>query len=213
VTLSPIIALAATGFAVAFLHAALPTHWLPFVLVGRAQGWRPAKVLTVTGLAGSGHVLFTAALGLGLTGAGLALAPRIGRLFPTVVGAILVAIGLVYLVRQVLRRSHVHAGAGETRRLGGRTEAAAIVSLVMMLTFSPCEAFLPVYLANVRGGWSGFLFLSLVLVAGTGLSMLVFTTLCLAGADRLRLERLDRYQNAVIGIVLCLLGLFVAFEA
>ena len=25
------------GFVAAFLHAALPTHWLPFVLVGRAQ--------------------------------------------------------------------------------------------------------------------------------------------------------------------------------
>jgi len=26
-----------TGFGVAFFHAAIPTHWLPFVLAARAQ--------------------------------------------------------------------------------------------------------------------------------------------------------------------------------
>ncbi len=55
--------IAATGFTVAFFHAAIPTHWLPFVLVGRAQHWTRAKTLLVTMLAGLGHVLFTAALG------------------------------------------------------------------------------------------------------------------------------------------------------
>src|SRR4051812_50179883 len=35
--------IAATGFTVAFFHAAIPTHWLPFVLVARARGWRRGK--------------------------------------------------------------------------------------------------------------------------------------------------------------------------
>jgi nickel/cobalt exporter len=208
---TPIAAVAATGFAVAFFHAALPTHWLPFVLVGRAQSWRVGKVLAVTGLAGAGHVLFTAAIGLGLTSAGLALAPRLGQMFPRAVGAVLVALGLFYLARQFLRHRHVHANPAQ--KLGVRSEAAAIVGLVMILTFSPCEAFLPVYLANVGYGWAGFFLLSLVLVVGTGFAMLLFTSLALAGAERLRLERLERYENAVIGVVLCLLGVFVALES
>jgi hypothetical protein len=56
--------IAATGFAVAFLHAALPTHWLPFVLVGRAQKWSTGRTLGVTLLAGLGHVGLTILLGL-----------------------------------------------------------------------------------------------------------------------------------------------------
>ena len=55
-------AIAITGFTVAFLHAAIPTHWLPFVVAARAQHWNSAKTLVVTGIAGSGHVLFTTAL-------------------------------------------------------------------------------------------------------------------------------------------------------
>ena len=210
-SLAPIAALAATGFAVAYLHAALPTHWLPFVLVGRAQGWRAAKVLMVTGLAGAGHVLFTAALGLALTGAGLALAPHLGALLPRAVGVVLVLLGLFNLGRHILGAGHSHADPART--LGGRSEAAAVAGLVMILTFSPCEAFLPVYLANVGYGWTGFLLLSLVLVVGTGASMLLFTSLCLAGADRLRLERLERYENVVIGVILCVLGAVVALES
>ena len=34
-----LLSLLGAGFVTAFLHAALPTHWLPFVLVGKAQRW------------------------------------------------------------------------------------------------------------------------------------------------------------------------------
>ncbi|MFH0907328.1 MAG: hypothetical protein V1929_01010 [bacterium] len=43
--------LAVTGFAVAFLHAALPTHWLPFVLTARVQKCNLPKTLLMTTLA------------------------------------------------------------------------------------------------------------------------------------------------------------------
>ena len=61
--LATFITLAASGLAVAFIHAAIPTHWLPFVLASRAQGWTHSRTLGVTALAGTGHVLVTAALG------------------------------------------------------------------------------------------------------------------------------------------------------
>ena len=45
------VTLAATGFAVGFLHAVIPTHWLPFVAAARAQHWTNTKTLAVTGFA------------------------------------------------------------------------------------------------------------------------------------------------------------------
>ena len=36
---------ALTGFTVAFFHAAIPTHWLPFIVVGKAQGWSRRRTL------------------------------------------------------------------------------------------------------------------------------------------------------------------------
>ena len=66
------------GFVAAFLHAALPTHWLPFVIVGRGQGWGAGKTLTIAAGAGVGHTLSTMLLGVLLTGAGLAFERRFG---------------------------------------------------------------------------------------------------------------------------------------
>src|SRR5258708_6964113 len=68
--------LTVTGFGVAFLHAAIPTHWLPFVVVGRARGWSHRRILAAVALAGGGHVIATTALGLGLAWFGFELSER-----------------------------------------------------------------------------------------------------------------------------------------
>ena len=60
----PVLAsLLGAGFAAAFLHAALPTHWLPFVLVGRAQRWTLRRTLGAVVAAGLAHIATTAVVG------------------------------------------------------------------------------------------------------------------------------------------------------
>jgi nickel/cobalt exporter len=198
--------IAVTGFTVAFLHAALPTHWLPFVLVGRGQHWSAGKTLGVTFLAGLGHVAFTILLGLVLVGAGLAVQPRLGDYFGWAVGALMVGLGLFYLWRG--RHDHGEVDVA-TRRFA--SDRAAIVALVVLLTLSPCEAFLPIYLAGVKHGWTGFAALSAVLMAATATGMLLFTTLSLAGVKRLGLEKIARYESTILGVALIAMGAGVAF--
>ncbi|MET3666694.1 hypothetical protein [Caulobacter sp. 1776] len=198
--------IAVTGFTVAFLHAALPTHWLPFVLVGRGQHWSAGKTLGVTFLAGLGHVAFTILLGLILVGAGLAVQPRMGDLFGWAVGALMMGLGLFYLWRG--RHDHGEAEVSTRRYASDRT---AIIALVVLLTLSPCEAFLPIYLAGVKHGWTGFAALSAVLMAATAAGMLLFTTLSLAGVKHLGLEKIARYESTILGVALIAMGVGVAF--
>ncbi|HEX8568324.1 MAG TPA: hypothetical protein VF699_00120 [Caulobacteraceae bacterium] len=208
----------ATGFAVAFLHAAIPTHWLPFVLVGRAQGWGARKILTVAMLAGGGHVASTALLGLVLTGAGMALDQVLGPWLARAAGLLLIGFGLYYLL---LRRPHVHrmalpgggsvALASEAEGVQRRyaSDRAAILGLVGLLTFSPCESFLPVYLSGASYGWTGFLLLSAVLGVATVVAMTLFTGVLLLGVSRLRLQAVERYESVLLGTTLCVLGVLV----
>jgi hypothetical protein len=77
-----LISLLGGGFVAAFLHAALPTHWLPFVLVGRAQRWSLMRVMTVAVTAGLAHIASTALVGSLIVAAGLALNAWIGGLLP-----------------------------------------------------------------------------------------------------------------------------------
>ena len=50
--------IAITGFGIAFFHAAIPTHWLPFVLTARAQRWNRSKTLIITAHGGDRTCLF-----------------------------------------------------------------------------------------------------------------------------------------------------------
>ena len=105
--------IAATGFTVAFLHAAIPTHWLPFVLTARVQKWSKTKTLAITTLAGCGHVLFTALLGFLIAWCGIKLSDKIGGWFPWIAGGALIAFGLFYVVQQIRGKGHGHShGAG-----------------------------------------------------------------------------------------------------
>jgi nickel/cobalt exporter len=213
------------GFVVAFFHAAIPTHWLPFVLAARVQRWDSTKTLGITALAGTGHVLVTAALGFLVTWFGVAMSETIGSWFPRLAGGILLFFGLYYIGRQIRGKGHVHFAyphehlherglhdkqhdqkSGFSRRTSDRL---AIASLLAMLTLSPCEAFIPIYVSGIRYGWMGFARLTAILSAGTVAGMLLFTGLTLAGMKKLQLGLLEKYESALMGSVLCTVGLLV----
>jgi ABC-type nickel/cobalt efflux system permease component RcnA len=246
-----LLSIAVTGFTVAFLHAALPTHWLPFVAAGRAQGWSRGKTLAVTAGAGIGHTLFTTLLGVLVVWAGIETSRFTGRIFPLIAGGILILFGLYYLWRQVRGGGHGHGhffghahddqphdhdhhhehdhagdhhhdhadkhGAHDHGRGGSaaqtvsrpQSDSAVVLGLLAVLTFSPCEGFLPVYLSGIRYGWGGFVLLSAILALATVAGMLVFTWLTLAGLERFKLSAVERFENGVLGAVLFILGLAV----
>jgi nickel/cobalt exporter len=202
-----LISIVTTGFAVAFLHSAIPTHWLPFVLAWRSQRWSRPRLLTVTGLAAAGHVLFTTTLGVVVVWLGLNVDRLTGKVFPLIAGGALIVFGLSYIVRHLRGHRHDHAHGHADRP--ATSDRAVILGLVTLLTFSPCEVFLPVYLSGIRYGWPGFALLSVVLAGATFTGMMLFTTLASAGLERFRLALLERYEGIIVGGLLCLLGLAV----
>ncbi len=231
--------IAFTGFTVAFFHAAIPTHWLPFVLTARAQRWNHPKALAITALAGSGHVFFTAVLGLLLTLFGFALHERIGNWFPLIAGGALLLFGLFYLYRQMIGKVHGHSRAiGENPQVHAAhhssdddhakashpasmhtaeprpvSDRIAITSLFALLTFSPCESFVPFYVYGIRYGWMGFALLTAILSVATVAGMVVFTWLTLAGMRRINLGLLEKYELGLMGVLLGTVGvLIILFE-
>ena len=220
--------IAITGFSIAFFHAAIPTHWLPFVLTARAQRWSRTKTLAITALAASGHASFTAFLGFIVAWFGIALSDRIGMWFPRLAGGALILFGLFYVVRQLIGHSHTHLtfrpsghshdhdhdhgpAHSHSRIALSKSDLAAITSLLTLLTFSPCEAFVPVYVSGVRYGWHGFFLLTVILTVGTIAGMVAFTGLALTGIEQVRLRSFEKYEAGVMGVLLCLVGVLIIF--
>lgn len=225
--------IAVTGFSIAFFHAAIPTHWLPFVLTARAQKWSRVKTLVITTFAATGHASFTALLGLLVAWLGIALSDRIGIWFPRIAGGALILFGLFYLVRQLTGHTHTHLNwfrnthhehehehehehghtHSHSRTSLSKSDLAAILSLLALLTFSPCEAFVPVYVSGVRYGWHGFALLTIILTVGTITGMVAFTALALTGIEQVKLRSFEKYEAAVMGALLCAIGvLIILFE-
>ena len=238
-----LLSIAGAGLALAFFHAAIPTHWLPFVVTSRAQGWSKGKTLSITALAGAGHIALTTLLGVLVIWFGIAVDHWTGTVFPWIAGGILIAFGVYYLANQFregghghhhhhphsLSAAHTHEGgvvhvhphdgphaapAGDDVGVARISDAAAITSLFVLLTFSPCEAFIPVYVSAVRFGWTGFALSTGVLAVGAIAGMVTFTWLTLSGLERLHLHKLEHYEGAILGVVLCALGIaFILVEA
>ncbi|MBF0665829.1 MAG: hypothetical protein IR159_09880 [Brevundimonas sp.] len=204
-----LLSLLGLGFTTAFLHAALPTHWLPFVLVGRAQRWALDRVMAAVVVAGLAHVAVTAAVGGLIVLAGLALDTWIAGLLPHLSAALLLVFGGFYLVRSLVRRPQLAGGPELERPEPAVSHAAAFGALVATMALSPGEVLLPFYLNQAQGGAAVLAALTVVFAVGTVLGMALFTLLARAGWSVLRLERWARYEGVVLGFALIVVGLLV----
>jgi hypothetical protein len=176
-------------------------------------------------------------LGLLLTLFGFALHEKIGNWFPRIAGGALLLFGLFYLYRQLIGKVHGHSRViGEDPQVHAahrppddpnRSDPAlmhtpmprpvsdriAITSLLALLTFSPCESFVPFYVYGIRYGWMGFALLTAILSVATVAGMIVFTWLTLAGMRRINLGLLEKYELGLMGVLLCAVGvLIILFE-
>lgn len=185
--------------------------------------------------AGLGHVALTTVLGLLIAWLGFQLDEEIGHAFSPIAGGVLVAVGLYYLWRQyrgggichhVIPGSHHHADEHCGEESGHEShwehelkdsklasissgDWTAISGLFLMLTLSPCEGFLPVYLSAVQFGWSGFIILSVILAVATLAGMTIFTWLTLVGFEKLKLRNFERWEAALLGTIFIVLGVML----
>lgn len=149
---SVMLSLLGGGFVAAFLHAALPTHWLPFTLVGRAQGWRPSRILMAVTAAGLAHIATTAVVGGLIVAAGLALDQWIEGVLPHLAAVLLFLFGAFYLARATLKRPAIAGGPAVETPEPAVSDKAAFLGLVAMMAVSPGEVLLPIYLSSASAG-------------------------------------------------------------
>jgi putative Mn2+ efflux pump MntP len=188
-------------FTVALVHALIPSHWLCFVVVGRAHGWPTRKTLAVAATAGFLHVASTVLLGV----AGASLFRTLlehEHTLERVSAAILIALGALYFVAHLFHAGHHHE---QDRSV---TEKAAVVSLVFSLVLSPCSIAIPLLMTNAQDVGMIALIAAVLLVTTVG-PMLLLVGLTSLGIEKLQFHFFDRYEKVIVGLVLALLGALI----
>ncbi|RMD82167.1 MAG: hypothetical protein D6815_09860 [Candidatus Dadabacteria bacterium] len=189
------------------IHAAIPNHWLPLVVISKAQRWSHAEALAITALTGAAHASSTILIGIfvGLLGQRLAADSRLVWLVP---GLLLLGLGIAYLVLDLRgHSSHEHIPPEATAPSRSPT-AALVLSLSAAMFLSPCIEIEAYYLQGGAYGWTGVALISLLYLAVTVLGMVVLVHLALRGARRIRSRYLEHHERQASGLVLLALGLF-----
>ena len=159
---------------------------------------------------------------------------RIGAMFPWIAGGLLWAMGGFYFWRQWTgggichhhppggqhhadehcHEPHEHSHWDDELKDSALVSAkagdwTAISGLFVMLTLSPCEGFLPVYLSAVQFGWTGFYVLSGILAVAALAAMLLFTWLALLGFEKIEIKTFERYEAGLLGGLFAVLGVVI----
>lgn len=204
--------------AVAFLHSVLPDHWVPLAVVGRAQRWSAFRILRVSGLAGAGHVVTSLVLAAVVAVVGLRFQAVIAGAEGRIIGGLLVATGVGFVLWGLLRGDHTHehhhgyehhgddgGHFEDDRQRPPRSRLAAIV-LPFGVAASPDLTILPVAFAAAGLGVPIVVGVLLVFAVVT---MGVFMGLTLAGAlvgYQIKGKWLERHAYTITAAVLIGVG-------
>jgi nickel/cobalt transporter (NicO) family protein len=226
-------ALLAAAAGVGFGHAVLPDHWVPLAVLGRTRRYPLSRIARLSSLAGVAHVLVSIVLGAVIIVIGLQFRSTIQHAQDTIIGCILIATGIGFVLFELTgyghHHDHDHGGhhhhgthdddhhhdhdrddnghrsAPTTRRLTG------LVSVMVPFgaAASPDLTILPVFLAATTAGIATAVG-SLVIFAAVTIGTIVGLTLAAArGGYQIQGEWLERWGNVFTAAVLVIIGLLV----
>jgi nickel/cobalt transporter (NicO) family protein len=192
------------------LHALIPSHWLPFVTIGRTEGWSSQQTLTVTAIAGLAHTVSTTLLGGLVSLAGWQLAENYHNLSERAIPLLLLALGMWYLM-QHLRHHHVHdhIDAGAARR--SRSFSALLLSLGLAMFLSPCLEIEAYFLSAGAKGWGAVALVALIYNVITLSGMLLMVKLARHGLQRVNAHWFEHNENLITSLTLIGLAVFNFF--
>ena len=220
-----------TAASIGFIHTILgPDHYLPFIVMAKAQKWSMAKTSFITILCGIGHVLSSVILGL----IGIALGIAVHKLeaFESVRGSIagwaLIIFGFVYLIWGIKRaiknkphthahfhsdgtfHNHIHKHTAEHSHVHAEEGKVNLTPWILftIFVFGPCEPLIPILMyPAAKSSIFGMVIVATVFSIVTILTMLSVVIIASLGVNLLPFGKLERYTHALAGATILLAGL------
>ncbi|HWE34843.1 MAG TPA: hypothetical protein VG410_15230 [Solirubrobacteraceae bacterium] len=215
-------ALIAAAAGVGFGHAILPDHWVPLAVIGRTQRYPLARVARLSGLAGVAHVLVSLILGGIIIAVGLQLRSSVESAQNTIVGSVLLATGVGFILLELSGRGHGHSHSHDHHHdhdhhhahdydhaPQGRLRGLAAIMVPFGAAASPDLTILPVFLAAAAAGTATAIGSLIAFAAVTIGTIVGLTLLATAGGYQVRGKWLERWGNVITAAVLVVIGALV----
>ncbi len=202
----------ASTLSIAFFHALAPDHWMPFVMIGRAQKWTYRKLVWVTFFAGIGHVLSSIVIG----GIGILLGFSLSHVegWESSRGSIaillLIGFGVAYALWGLKwARQHDHHRHSDIIDDEQRRRTITVWTIFALFVLGPCEPLIPFMFLASKYHWLGVFWVTFAFSIVTIAMMIAQTLLAFSGVSFFKLKTLDHYSHAFAGLVIALTGVLV----
>jgi putative Mn2+ efflux pump MntP len=189
------------------LHATIPNHWLPVIVIGRKEKWSIGEVTQVTFISAIAHGLSTIIIGFILAFLGAQLANNIEYFTHFFAPVILILLGILFIYRHHNHR-HFHIDESIKKK---HSKKKIIVALVLAMFLSPCmeiEAYF--LLAGTQAKWLIWFIAALYLIITT-LGMVLLVRFAYLGILKLNWHSLEHNAGIITGITLVATGILAFF--
>jgi hypothetical protein len=210
---------------VGFLHSILPDHWVPLAVIGRTQRWSIGRVAGVSFLASIGHVVTSIAIGAIIAVVGLQFRSTFETQQGHIVGVVLIATGIGFLVWGLLGGGHGHDHShsheyphGHDHADSGHSPSTAQKSLMrrfggIVIPFgaaaSPDLTILPIFLAASAVGTGAVIGVLTTFSIVTLATFVVLTVAATMLGYQIKGEWLEKHGNTITAFVLLAIGVAV----
>ncbi|RCK72205.1 MAG: hypothetical protein IGBAC_0551 [Ignavibacteriae bacterium] len=194
---------------IGIVHALAPDHWLPFVMIGKAQKWTKPRLTFVTFVAGIGHVGSSIILGtLGILAGITSIKLQGIEATRAEIGVyLLIGFGVAYALWGLKHAKHHHSHIPDL----SQKKVVTVWTLFAVFVLGPCEPLIPLMFLATAYGWGGILTVSLIFSIITLVMMILQSLLGYAGIQLIKHDFAERYSHALAGGVIALTGLFLYF--
>jgi nickel/cobalt transporter (NicO) family protein len=220
-----------TAAFIGFFHTVIgPDHYLPFIMLSRANQWSTRKTFWITFLCGIGHILSSVLLGM--VGILIGVALRKLELIESVRGSmasyLLIGFGLAYAlwgIRQGIRNKphnhpHIHINGNEHLHEHNHHTAHAHVhttgnpttlwTLFIIFVLGPCEPLIPLLMFPAAVyGWVGVVSVAAVFGIVTIGTMTTIVLLVHRGLKLFTAPWIERYAHALAGGAIAMSGIAI----
>lgn len=195
------------AFLLSLVHASIPNHWLPLVMLSKSESWNDRFTMGITAIAAFTHTLSTIIIGIIVGFLGYRLAGSYSFIIEKVAPGILVLLGIIYLALSFRHKHHHHHHEFNVKDAKKKTTLAIVLALLVSMFFSPCLEIEAYFFVASNLGWKGIITVSVIYTFITILGMLLLVWLGLKGIRKINSHFLEHHEKTITGILLILLGI------
>lgn len=192
------------------VHAMIPNHWIPVVLLGKSEKWGRNETLGITLVVGFAHTASTVLIGILIGLLGVKLSEQFAHFSSQIAPTILIIVGVIYLLLG-LKGGHHHHHHHDEISIKKKSKVAIVTALGLAMFLSPCLEIEVFFFTAAGFGWIGIAAVSLIYMTVTVSGMVVLVYFGMLGVQKLNWHFLEHHERTITAGILIALGVMAYY--